>query len=140
MKDIDQLIKLLNKRYLRYTNNISVTNKKLSMKHIDTKFLSQIQRLTLEELIAIKLESMSSITNGKLYFPIRKIMFNIVQRAVVLIAMSATGSLAGASLILGIPIAQVTKLLKGYDLHDRKETENFKRENCYIDSKRSENE
>ena len=69
----------------------STINKLKKEKKIDEVFLSRISSLTLEEVIAIKLESAARYVNHKLYnFPIWKSLHYVCREAVLMFALSST--------------------------------------------------
>ena len=93
----------------------STINKLKKEKKIDEVFLSRISSLTLEEVIAIKLESAARFVNHKLYnFPIWKSLHNVCREAVLHFALSSTRSLNDASSFLGIPVTELKDNLKKY--------------------------
>jgi hypothetical protein len=93
----------------------STINKLKKEKKIDEVFLSRISSLTLEEVIAIKLESAARFVNHKLYnFPIWKSLHNVCREAVLHFALSSTRSLNDASSFLGITVAELKDNLKKY--------------------------
>ena len=93
----------------------STINKLKKEKKIDEVFLSRISSLTLEEVIAIKLESAARFVNHKLYnFPIWKSLHNVCREAVLHFALSSTRSLNDASSFLGITVTELKDNLKKY--------------------------
>jgi len=93
----------------------STINKLKKEKKIDEVFLSRISSLTLEEVIAIKLETAARFVNHKLYnFPIWKSLHNICREAVLHFALSSTRSLNDAASFLGITSAELKDNLKKY--------------------------
>lgn len=101
----------------------STINRLQKEKKIDEVFLSRINQLTLEELIAIKLESAARFINHKLYgFPIWKSLHWICREAVLMFALSSTRSLNDASSFLGIPQQEFKENLKKFNISlDNKE-------------------
>lgn len=95
----------------------STINKLKKEKKIDEVFLSRISSLTLEEVIAIKLESAARFINRKLYnFPIWKSLHNVCREAVLHFALSSTRSLSDASSFLGITQAELKENIKKYEI------------------------
>ena len=79
----------------------STINKLKKEKKIDEVFLSRISSLTLEEVIALKLETAARYINHKLYnFPIWKSLHNVCREAVLHFALSSTRSLNDAASFL----------------------------------------
>jgi len=99
------------------TYNYSTINKLKKEKKIDEVFLSRISSLTLEEVIAIKLESAARYVNRKLYnFPIWKSLHNICREAVLHFALSSTRSITDAASLLGITTSELKKNIKIYEI------------------------
>jgi hypothetical protein len=95
----------------------STINKLKKEKKIDEVFLSRISSLTLEEVIAIKLETAARYVNHKLYgLPIWKSLHNICREAVLLFALSSTRSLNDAASFLGIPATEFKENIKKYKI------------------------
>ena len=95
----------------------STINRLKREKKIDEVFLSRINQLTLEELIAIKLESAARFINHKLYgFPIWKSLHNVCREAVLLFALSSTRSYTDAASFLGISIKEFKENIKKYQI------------------------
>ena len=129
----------LEKKNDRKIKQFSITKSKLDEDHIDHDFISKIQRLSLEEMIALKLESMGSLTNGKLYFPINRLLFIAIQRTIVLFALSLTTNMTDAATLLGITKLEIERLIKKYGI-EYEEREEFKRQNSGHDGERIEDE
>jgi hypothetical protein len=95
----------------------SMINKLKKEKKIDEVFLSRISSLTLEEVIAIKLESAARYVNRKLYnFPIWKSLHNICRESVLHFALSSTRSLNDAASFLGITQSELKENIKKYEI------------------------
>ena len=95
----------------------STINRLQKEKKIDEVFLSRINQLTLEEVIAIKLESASRFINNKLYgFPIWKSLHLICRDAVLKFALSSTRSINDAASFLGISQSEFKENLKKYNI------------------------
>ncbi len=100
----------------------STINKLKREKKIDDVFLSRINNLTLEELIAIKLEAAARFVNNKLYnFPIWKSLHYICREAVLMFALSSTRSLNDAASFLGISQSEFKENIKKYNISLDKE-------------------
>ena len=96
----------------------STINKLKKEKKIDEVFLSRISSLTLEEVIAIKLESAARYVNHKLYnFPIWKSLHNVCREAVLMFALSSTRSLNDAASFLGISQNEFKENVKKYKIN-----------------------
>ena len=77
--------------------------------------LNVISDLTLEELIAVKLESSARATSGKLYnFPIWYTIPNICRDACIKFARSCCNTKTDMSNLLGIPYDQFNILYRKY--------------------------
>ena len=95
----------------------STINKLKKEKKIDEVFLSRISSLTLEEVIAIKLETAARYVNHKLYnFPIWKSLHNVCREAVLCFALSSTRSLNDAASFLGISTSDLKENIKKYEI------------------------
>ena len=95
----------------------SLINKLKKEKKVDEVFLSRISSLTLEEVIAIKLETAARFINHKLYgFPIWKSLHNICREAVLMFALSSTRSYNDAASFLGISQSEFKENIKKYKI------------------------
>lgn len=95
----------------------STINRLKKEKRIDEVFLSRINQLTLEELIAIKLESAARFINHKLYgFPIWKSISHVCKEAILMFALSSTRSINDAASFLGISQKDFKDNLKKYEI------------------------
>jgi len=78
-----------------------------------------LNSLTLEEIIALKLELSSKAVGHKLYgFPIWFSIQDIVKEAVLIFAMSATKTKGEASRLLGLTPKYLRQLTKKYNLNN----------------------
>ncbi len=76
-----------------------------------------LNRLTLEELIALKLELSTKTANTPLYnMPISKNLHNIVNFSAIWFAISSTYSLSEAASILGMQKFNFVNMLKRYGM------------------------
>ena len=83
----------------------------------DEAFEIQVSQLTLEELIALKLELSMQTANSPLYgFPIWKNIDYVVREALLLFAVSITKNKKEAARILGVDLQNYKKLLKKFDI------------------------
>ena len=95
----------------------STINKLKKEKKIDEVFLSRISSLTLEEVIAIKLETAARYVNHKLYnFPIWKSLHYVCREAVLMFALSSRRSLNDAASFLGISQNEFKENIKKYQI------------------------
>lgn len=86
---------------------------------IDKKFCNQLNRLTLEDLITLKLEISAELVKGKLMgFPILKFVNDITREALIKFALSSGGSYREASKILGISHAEIYNFIKKHQIGD----------------------
>ena len=84
---------------------------------INENFLNIVSDLTLEELIAIKIEMASRLFRGKLYgIPIWITMPRIVKEAMLHVAINSCKTKTDMSSFLGITIDQLNDIIKDYDL------------------------
>lgn len=93
----------------------SIANKLHKDKKINDEFEVMINSLTLEEVIALKLELSTRSLRGKFYgFPIWKSLPDLTRDAVLKYALSATRSKKEAARFLGISVSELNKNLKQY--------------------------
>jgi len=101
-------------------NTYSISKKLQKDKRTTDEFEIMINSLTLEEVIALKLELSTRSLRGKFYgFPIWKSLPELTRDAVLKYALSATRSKKEAARFLGITISELNKNLKQF------ETESF---------------
>jgi len=95
----------------------SISNKLKAEGKTNTDFEVMLASLTLEEIIALKLELAAEAVNGKLYgFNIWKEIPNIAKDAVLKYAYSATRTKNEAAALLGINKSEFRKLLKKFNI------------------------
>ena len=95
----------------------SIANKLKSENKIDEKFEVMLSSLTLEEIIALRLELAAKAVNYKLYgVNIWQNLPNIVQESVLKYAYSAARTKGEIASFLGINKSSLKKLLKKYDI------------------------
>ena len=83
---------------------------------INDQFLNVLSSLTLEEIIALKLELAIQMTKHKFYnFPLWKALPSICKDAVLRFTLSACQSKRDGARMLGIDIREFNKLLKRYN-------------------------
>tara|TARA_Y100001938_G_C7763355_1_gene269635 strand:- start:88 stop:423 length:336 start_codon:yes stop_codon:yes gene_type:complete len=87
-----------------------------SKKRINNSVLNTLSHLSLEEIIAVKLELSLRGINNKLYnFPLWSAMPNIARDALLRYAMSACQSKRDMARFLGIPVNKFNDILKKYN-------------------------
>jgi len=85
-------------------------------KRVNDEFLNILSSLTLEEVIALKLEVAVQLTKHKLYnFPLWKAMPSICKDAILRYVLSACESKRDGARMLGIDIREFNSLLKKYN-------------------------
>ena len=91
--------------------------KKLNLeKKINSNFEVILNSLTLEEIIALKLETAIRLTKHKFYnFPVWKAIPSICRDAVLRYTLSACQSKRDGARMLGIDVREFDKLLKRYN-------------------------
>jgi len=97
----------------------SISNKLKSEARITTDFEVILSALTIEEIIALRLELAANSVNGKLYgLNIWKDIPNIAKDAVLKYANSACRTKNEAAAMLGINKNEFRKLLKKYNVEN----------------------
>ena len=82
---------------------------------INEEFLNVVSELTLEELIAVKLEVSSRSLNGKLYnFPLWYSMPNICKDACILFVRTCCKTKSDMASVLGLPYEHFITIYKKY--------------------------
>ena len=106
----------MNKNKLIGKNRFYSISRKLRKENkISEEFEVMLNNLSLEEVIALKLEAASLATGGKYFgFPIWQSMRDIVKDAVLKYALSATRTKGEAANFLGLSISELRKLEKKY--------------------------
>lgn len=93
--------------------NRSIINKLRKERRVNENFMNVLSSLSLEELIALKLEQSSRMLGGKLYnFPLWKAMPEICRSALLKYAYSACKTKKDMSRLLGIDRSNLYKFLK----------------------------
>tara|TARA_R100000995_G_C3431638_1_gene98795 strand:+ start:148 stop:486 length:339 start_codon:yes stop_codon:yes gene_type:complete len=93
----------------------SISRKLKKEKKISEDFEVMLNGLTLEEVIALKLEAATKATGGKYFgFPIWHSMRDVVKDAVLKYALSACQTKAEAANFLGLSVSEFRKLEKKY--------------------------
>ena len=107
-----------NQDYKGKSYDYSSINKIKKEKKITSEFEVILSTLTLEEIIAIKLELSSRYINDRLYnFPIWSSLNNIIKEAVLNYALSACRSYSDAASFLGITQREFKNIIKKYNLN-----------------------
>ena len=99
----------------RLNRNYSVISKLKSEKKISDSVLTDLNNLSLEEIIAVKLELTSRFLCGKLYgLPLWRVTRQTVTDALLKTALSISKTKKEAARFLGIDYSEYNKLLKKY--------------------------
>tara|TARA_Y100000034_G_C6743873_1_gene330257 strand:+ start:77 stop:424 length:348 start_codon:yes stop_codon:yes gene_type:complete len=84
---------------------------------VNDEFLNVLSSLTLEEVIALKLELAVKLTKHKFYnFPLWKSMPSICRDAILRYTLSACQSKRDGARMLGIDIREFDRLIKKYNI------------------------
>jgi phosphoribosylaminoimidazole carboxylase (NCAIR synthetase) len=104
-----------NKKHKKF-KNYSFISAMRREKKINDNFLNYLSSLTLEEVIALKLELSIKSTKNKFYnFPLWKALPSICKDAILRFTLSACQSKRDGARMLGIDIREFDKLLKRYN-------------------------
>lgn len=96
--------------------NYSVINKLISEEKINDRFLITLNQLSLEEIIAVKLEMAGKASGGDIFgIPIWRSLREISRDAALKFAMSASRTKADAASFLGISIFTLIDYLQKYE-------------------------
>lgn len=115
------------KKKKRYGNkkNYSVINLILKQERITDKFLVQLSDLSLEEILALKLELSAKSSGGNIFgIPIWNSLRDICRDAALKFAISSTRTQAEAASFLGISIFTLKDYLKKYEVKEYFEEKN----------------
>ena len=113
------------KRIYGKNKNYSLINKLSAEEKITDKFLSQLHELSLEELIAVKLELSAKSSGGNIYgIPIWNSLRDICRDASIKFALSAARTKAEAATFLGISMATFKDYVKKYEIKNYFEENN----------------
>ena len=89
----------------------------IKKRKIDKNFFDKLNLLTIEELIALKLDSASLSLKGKLInFPLINFISDIAKEACLKYSLSSTDSKKDAAMILGITKTELNRLIKLYNI------------------------
>jgi hypothetical protein len=95
----------------------SVINKLLSEEKINDRFLATLNLLTLEELIAVKLEMAAKASGGNIYgIPVWRSMIDICRDATLKFALTSTRTAAEAASFLGITFSTFRDYIQKYEI------------------------
>ena len=105
------------KSYNHTDNYYSVINKLIRERKIDNKFVEQVSGLSLEDLIAVKLEQSNRLIAGKLYaLPIFFSIPRIAKDACIKYALSCTRTFREAAAFLGVGEETVSSWRKSHNI------------------------
>jgi hypothetical protein len=109
------MVCMSNKKENKFKNYSFISLMKRKRK-INDDFISILSSLSLEEIIALKLETAAKLTKHKLYnFPLWKSMPSICRDALLRFVLSACQSKRDGARMLGIDIREFDKLIKRYN-------------------------
>ncbi len=104
------------RRFQGKNKHYSLINKLKRNNKITDEFQVMFNSLTLEEVIALKLELASRSVGGKLFgFPIWASMIDVTKDAVLKYVMSSARTKGEAARFLGIQKSHLNKLLRKYE-------------------------
>ena len=100
--------------------NLTTTNKSIILKLcLQDDLLVNINKLSLEDLIAIKLELSANNINNRLYgFDLWRQSNNIIKEALLKFAMSTTNSKKDAARFLGLTYTEFGRVLKKFKVKE----------------------
>lgn len=113
--------------------SFSIIKKLKKEKKINEAFLTTLSNLSLEEIIALKLEKTTEIINHRLYnLSIYKGLANVCRKAAIMWALAAARTHVEAALILGISRRNLYYLSKKYGIRKYfKDKTNLSMEDSY---------
>ena len=89
----------------------------LKEKKINKDFCNKLHSITIEDLIALKLELAAESVKGKLFgFPIKSFITNIINEALIKYSLSVTNSYREAGLLLGLTKSELYRYRKRYKI------------------------
>ena len=104
-------------KYKSNNQNYNYKKELLEKNKIDKDFINKIKHLTLEDLIYLKLDSLSISLKGKLLgFSILKYFPEICTEAFVRYALSVTKNKRDASVVLGTSKQNLNNMIKRFDI------------------------
>ena len=100
--------------------NLATVNKSIILKLcLQDDLLVNINKLSLEDLIAVKLEMSANNVNNRLYgFDLWRQSNNIIKEALLKFAISTTNSKKDASRFLGLTYLEFNRVLKTFKVKD----------------------
>jgi len=105
-------------KYKSQNENFNYKKVLLEQKKINKDFINRIKLLTIEELLYLKLDSLSTSLKGKVFgFPIYKFMSDICREAMVIYALSSTKNKRDACLVLGMDMMHLNNVIKKYNIN-----------------------
>ena len=106
--------------------------KKLLKKNvIDEIFCHQLHRLSLEEIISLKLQLAAEEVRGKLFgFPLTKFVSNIVKEALITFALTSSSSFREAAKILGLSHVELYNYNKKHNILQQTTANKNKKSKC----------
>lgn len=113
------------KRIYGTNKNYSVVNKLLKEEKVNEKFLFNLNSLSLEEIISLKLEISAKSSGGTIFgIPIWNSLRDICRDASLKFALSAARTKAEAATFLGISIHTLKEYIKKYEIEKYFEEDN----------------
>ena len=107
------------------TKSKSIINILKAQNKINDQLLTCLNSLSLEDLIAVKLELAASTLNNRLYgFDIWRALPNVVKEATLKFVISSTKSKKDASRFLGLTYSEFLIICKKYQINKFFDTEN----------------
>jgi len=105
------------KTYKGKYSKYSLRNKLLREKKINSDFEVILNSLTLEQIIALKLELSNLYINNKLYnFPLYKSIKYIIRESLIIFALSSTRTIKDAASVLGMRERDVYSEIKKFEI------------------------
>ena len=97
--------------------NYNIRKILLEEKKINKDFCNKLHRITIEDIVALKLELAATSVKGKLYgFPIKSFITNIINEALIKYSFSVTKSYREAGLLLGLTKSELYRYGKRYKI------------------------
>jgi|TARA_Y100000289_G_scaffold46746_1_gene46947 hypothetical protein len=107
---------LRKKKYKSKNENFDYKKKLIKEKKVNQDFLNRLKLLTIEEILYLKIDSISDSMRGKLLgIPIYKFLPEICKEAFVFYAFSKAKNKKDACVMLGINQSNLNSLLKKYN-------------------------
>ncbi len=105
------------KSYKGKYSKYSLRNKLLREKKINSDFEVILNGLTLEQIIALKLELSNLYINNKLYnFPLYKSIKYIIRESLIIFALSSTRTIKDAASVLGMRERDMYSEIKKFEI------------------------